>query len=823
MKKYFLVGNAHLDPVWQWDWQEGSMEAKATIRSALDRMQEFPKYKFVCSSASVYKWVEEFAPEMFEEVKERVKEGRFIIVGGWFVQPDCNSPAGEGFARQTLYSQRYFLEKFGKTATVGYNVDSFGHNAMLPQILKKSGMNEYIFMRPGAHETDEIKSEVFNWVSPDGSSVLTYRIGVGCYCTNYKTKEDLEEHIAQHDELQLSGSDACPVFYGVGNHGGGPTIRNLELLKSYAESHPEKELIYSDISDFFDYIRSSKLDIPDHRNDLQHHASGCYSAVSSIKQGIRRSECELIAAESFSMLGSLLSERESPNDKFEEAWENICFLHFHDYLGGCSYKKAYEDAKYMVGFARNIAAKEENNALQSISWKIDTSNKEKGVPIVVFNPHGFSVEQTIRLNLFADRVVDNNGEEVPFQRVRSSTQECMKRNDTIFKARVPALGFAVYYVNTYPTWEIPYPEEDRIKIDLESADKSVFAIDFKAINSSNIIDGIILENEIYKVVFDRNNGNIIEFFDKEKNKSVITENAAVPLVIDEFYHDTWSHSKNYFDNVIGKFTDAKIKITECGPIRATVRVETRYNDSKLIQYFSLEKGSNKLQVRATVDWREKHKMLKIKWPMAVVSPRAFYEIPFGIIERPCNGEEEPGLMWTAVMGENGGYALINDDTYSSSVKEGTIYQTVVRSPIYGDHGGPRDDESYFTDQGERSFSYEIMPVDKSFTSVIKEAKAFNKPLSHIVETWHKGELSDKPYGALKISEENIVLSAIKRSEDGKGLILRLYETDGNKSNVEISGDMLRLPLKADFSPFSVNTYFLADDADVWREVLISEL
>ena len=130
--KLYLVGNAHLDPVWQWRWQEGSAEAKATIRSALDRMKEFPEFRFVCSSASVYQWVEEFAPDMFEEIKERIAEGRFIIVGGWHVQPDCNLPSGEAFARQSLYAQRYFKETFGMTARVGYNVDSFGHNAMLP-------------------------------------------------------------------------------------------------------------------------------------------------------------------------------------------------------------------------------------------------------------------------------------------------------------------------------------------------------------------------------------------------------------------------------------------------------------------------------------------------------------------------------------------------------------------------------------------------------------------------------------------------------------------------------------------------------------------
>ena len=248
MKKFYLVGNAHLDPVWQWRWQEGSAEAKATIRSALDRMKEFPEFRFVCSSASVYQWIEEFAPEMFEEIKERVKEGRFIVVGGWHVQPDCNMPSGEAFARQSLYAQRYFHDTLGVTAKVGYDVDSFGHNYMLPQILKKSGMDSYIMMRPDPKEKP-MDHDIFEWVSPDGSSVTTCRI-LDPYCFNFEEVEKLEERFLFLEENEKTESDALPFFYGVGNHGGGPTIKNLETLRAFKEKHPDAELVYSDVHDF---------------------------------------------------------------------------------------------------------------------------------------------------------------------------------------------------------------------------------------------------------------------------------------------------------------------------------------------------------------------------------------------------------------------------------------------------------------------------------------------------------------------------------------------------------------------------------------------
>ncbi|MBR4888998.1 MAG: alpha-mannosidase [Clostridia bacterium] len=808
-QKYYLVGNAHLDPIWQWRWQEGSAEAKATIRSALDRMKEFPEFKFVCSSASVYRWVEEFAPEMFEEIKQRVQEGRFIVVGGWHVQPDCNSPGGEGFARQTLYSQRYFKEKLGVTATVGYDVDSFGHNLMLPQILKKSGMDSYIFMRPSPKEND-LPHDLFNWVSPDGSSVTTYRI-LDPYCFNFNSEEELQTRMDFLDEKSKTDIESIPFFYGVGNHGGGPTIRNLQVLEAYRAAHPEKELRYATLVDFFDELRASGVELPRHTDDLQHHASGCYAAVSHVKNGIRRSETALAAAESYAMLANRLFGKKVKNERFEEAWNNICFLHFHDSLGGCSIKEAHDDAVYMYGMAQNTAAVEENNALQTISWAIDTADQSHGLPVVVFNPHSFPVEQQVCINKQCSTVVDAKGNPVPSQLVHSSTVECYWRYDTLFTAKVPALGYAVYYI-------------DGIASDLSAENDTenslVKAIPCTSPRTSNDHTGVVLENDLLHLEFDRHSGYIVSY--KKNGEEIITAPAAVPVVIDEYYHDTWSHAKNFFTDAMARFGDADVTVTENGPVRATVKVVSRYNKSTLTQYFSLALGSEQLQVKAVVDWHEEHKMLKLAWPMKVEEPKAYYEIPFGVIERPADGEEEPGQMWTAVKGTNAGYALLNDNTYSSSAKGGTIYHTVVRSPIYGDHGGPRTEESIFTDQGRREFAYCLQPVGESWAPVIQAARALNKPLTNIIETWHEGKLADTPYSGLCIDAENIVLSAIKRSEDGTGLVLRLYETDGKETPVTVFGDLLPAPLSVTFSPWSMRTYLLKDGESAWKEVLLSE-
>ena len=812
----YMVGNAHLDPVWQWRWQEGSAEAKATIRSALDRMKEFPDFIFVCSSASIFQWVEEFAPKMFEEVKQRVAEGRFIIVGGMHVQPDCNNPSGEGFARQTLYSQRYFKEKLGVTAKVGYNVDSFGHNLMLPQILKKSGMDSYIFMRPVEIEM-HLDSDLFNWVSPDGSSVTTCRIVQDGYSWNFHDMDELLSRMNEVDTKAATDLDEALMFYGVGNHGGGPTIQNLKLIEEYKKQHPEKKLIYSTITDFFDLVRQMDITLPERRIDLQHNANGCYSSVSAIKAGIRRGETDLIAAESFSVLAHRLCDKPVRTKQFEEAWRKICFLHFHDSMGGVCTRPVYDDAACMYGAARDIAAVEENNALQTISWDIDINGRDKGLPVVVFNPNGFDVDELVRVNRYGEGVVDSQGNALPYQNIYSYAAECMHRTDVLFKAHVPALGYAVYYIkDTWPSLE------ERLRIHLDVPNSIVKATPYTGYRTAENHEGTVLENDLLRVEFELHTGYISSITDKRTGQEWTTGRAAVPVVVDDYYANAWGHGHNAFDDYMARFSDAEVTVVENGPVRATVKVVSRYNDSKLTQYFSLEAGSDKLSVQAEVDWHEKHKMLKMKWPMKVDNPKAYYEIPFGVIERPASGDEEPGLQWSAVKGSNGGFALLNNDTYSSSVNGSTIFHTVIRSPIYGDGSGARTEESEFTDQGARKFQYILMPVGESWAPVIRAARQLNKPVSSYIETWHPGSLTGDPYGAIQISADNVMLSACKRSEDGTGLILRLYETDGKETPVTVSGDLVAVPLEVTFTPWSMRTYFLADGAKAWREVLITE-
>lgn len=794
-QKIYMIGNAHLDPAWVWSWQEGSCEAKATIRSALDRMKEFPDFKFVCSSASVYQWIEDFDPEMFEEMKERIQEGRFIIVGGWKVQPDCNLPSGENFARNSLYSQRYFFENFGKTAKVGYNVDSFGHNANMPKILKNSGMDYYVYMRPMEYEMS-LKDNIFAWESTDGSRVTAFRINEA-YCKRFNELSELETYL--EDCSRFYGGKEFMGYYGVGNHGGGPTIRNIQLIEEYnAKTDGKYELVMGDPAEFFKAFKKA-YDLPVLKEELQHHASGCYSAVSEIKTLIRKGESKLTEAENFSVLGELMAGKSYATDKIKEGWENLNFLTFHDILGGCCIKSAYDNSLYMGYESISIAEKQKNSALQTLSWKIDTTEKKYGLPVIVFNPHPFEVEQFVEINNHVLSVCDVEGNPVPFINAVSEAQPVFERDNAIFKAKAPALGYAVYYYQ-------PSGEFNVTKRSLGD-----YAVRPKK------SEELTLKNEFLEVKFDTM-GGMNSFFDKVAGRELLS-GASRSVVIDESAHDTWSHGKNHFDQAIGEFTSTCVEKLESNDVREIIKVSSVYGNSTLTQYYTLYAGEDVVRVWAKLSWNEKQKMLKFAFPINVENPTSIYEIPFGTVERPCNGEEESALRWAMVGNEHGGLAILNERKYSYSANGNELSLTAVRSPIYCDHGLTRGTESNVTDQGVHEFGYALTPastVEKA--KLFRYAAAFNTPLTAVMENHHVGCLP-RAYSALSVDAENVVVSAFKKSEDGTGYVLRAFECAGEAVEATFNCEKLG-ERKVAFKPYEVKTLFLKDGT--LEEVLFTE-
>ncbi|TVY11160.1 alpha-mannosidase [Paenibacillus cremeus] len=810
--KLHLIGNAHLDPVWLWRWQEGYAEIKATFRSALDRLSEFPDFVFTSACAAYYKWVEENAPEMFAEIKQRVAEGRWVVTGGWWIQPDCNLPSGESFARHSLYGQRYLKDKLGVTARVGYNVDSFGHHGMLPQLLRQSGMDSYVFMRPEAHEKT-LPHDLFWWESEDGSRVMAFRLAdsYGNWASN-----GMEDKILRHRERAMASGHAFMSFYGVGNHGGGPTVQNLKLIDELRQRSGLDDIRLSSPNQYFAEMMQLGPDIPVVKDEMQMHAVGCYSTHSESKAANRRAEHRLLTAEKFSSLAHLKLGLPYPSEALNRAWENVMFNHFHDIMGGCSIKEAYDDVREFYGESLSIGAKAINSALQKLSWSIHTMkpgvqslSKEKdwqlweqddlGTPLVVFNPLSWEVEAPIGINKKVAGVTDSAGRPLPLQTVRASRTNTSDKWDTLIMGRIPAFGYQVYWVYRDQAFETEQPQ------------------------GAARAEGHVLENNKLRVELDPATGYIRRLVDKSNGgKVVLAGDGAVPMVIDESHSDTWGHGLKQYRDEVGRFGSAECKVLEAGPLRATIRVISRYGDSELRQDISLLHDSSDLQVKVRLDWRERHRMLKLAFPVQVEQPRAVFEIPYGFIERPTNGNEVPGQMWVDISGSGDrpntadgtetstyGLALINDAKYGYDVLDNELRMTVVRSPIYADHYGERDEQVEYMDQGVQEFTYVLTPHAGSWqhSGVVRKAYEWNTPLQQVWETYHEGDLPQRAEG-IAISADNVIAVAFKPAEDGDGWILRCHETYGREAETELQLPALNRSWRSAFGRCEIKTFFI---------------
>lgn len=805
-KKFHLIANAHLDPVWQWCVPEGLSLVKSTFRSALDRMNEFPCYTFTSACASYYKWIKLNEPEMFEEIRQRVEEGRWAVVGGMWVQPDCNIPSGEAFCRHMLYSQKFFKENFGIIVKTGYNVDSFGHNGMLPQLLKKSGIDNYIYQRPdNRQEKPNLPFENLHlWQSPDGSVVRAFHIPDGYGGDVHKQR--LDDHYYDKNQPMM-------VFFGVGNHGGGPSKEHLANADALIA---EGDFKYSTPDEYFS--ETADVEMPIVNEDLQHHASGCYSANSRIKELNRRAETELVTAEKLDVLSHAITGSAIHNDAIERAWERVMFNQFHDILAGCSIKDAYVDAESAYGYARETAMGVNTFAAQRISWRIKTtdflnadasemrcrmwSRKGEGSPMVVFNPHSFPVKA---VGQFGDqgvsKVLDSKGNEVTLQKVRAPYTDGDHVRKTIFEADVPAFGYSVYYLYHHDA----------------SEDEKQYSTDLVATENS-------LENSKVKIEFDKNSGAVSSYILKDGNVQFAKGLLGKAVVCDDEANDTWGHKIFDYNIDIGSFENGTLELVEAGPLRATIKSTVTYGNSVLKRYYSLYAESEKLTVRTVLDFDEQYKSVKLSFLADVKDNTVTYSMPYGFIEKASNGQEEPCHAWCDVIEESGkGLALLNTSKYSFCAIGNDLRMMIARGCAYLDHFGQhsRDSEMEFLDKGQQEFTYEIVPhTEKINSALFRMSEILNNPLQTHQETHHDGTLP-QIYSAIDVDNDNIVVTAVKSAEDGNGIIMRIVETDGKETQATVDFGAVNSKFTMTWKPQEIKTVRITPDGNA-SECLIIE-
>jgi alpha-mannosidase len=806
-----MIGQAHLDPAWLWRWPEGRAEALATSRSAADRLAEYPDFHFVRGEAQIYEWIEREDPALFAVIVARIREGRWHVVNGMIVQPDMNLPQGESFVRHFLLAKAYMREKLGVEPAVAYCVDSFGHAETLPQIFRKCGCEAYVFMRPGPHEMPGVP-QAFWWQSPDGSRVMTFRIA-GSYGTRTL---DLSPHIDRALEQKPEGLSDTMCFFGVGNHGGGPTIAQIDALHALQATRDDIEIRFSSPQTYFDAVRATAEGWPTVAEELYFHATGCYSANSALKRAHRQAECSLLVAERMAALAHAWVGRAAEGETLRQLWVSTCFNQFHDILGGCTVKDAADDA--IAALQRVVVTAQEmtDDAGRAIAAQVDT--RGPGGTVVIFNPAAEPTERFVEYEPWTEwdawdaggwGLADERGAPVAWQKITShealTSPEGRGIHRLVFRASLPPLGYRVF------RFAKGLPQGDLTSV-------------LKVTPTS-------LENEHLRVTLDPQTGDIRSCVDVASGLELVGPGGWNVMQALEDTSDTWSHRETRWDKVVGTFGKPTITVAENGPLQASLLVERSYDEDggahgTLLQELIVHRDEPEIVIRNWLFWQGRWRMLKLACDVTVTGPRAARDVPFGFSEWPADGTERAGQMWVGVSGDaagdpaqTAGLAILNDGKYGCDVNGSTVRLTVLRCPPYAYHVPPhvfgtklRYD---WLDQGSQEFTVVLRPHvgDWREAEVVKRARELNLPLPAITMHSHAGS-RPKSASLAALTNADMELTALKLAEDGDGYIVRVADRHGRPSRGALVWASQSFPLALE--PFEVVTLRMRERDGRWE-------
>ena len=775
-----LVGNSHIDMAWLWPWTETVEVVRNTFQSVLDLMREYPDFKFTMSSARTYEWMQEKYPDLFHQIEQRVKEGRWEIIGGMWVEPDLNMPDGESLVRQILVGKRYFQKNFGVDVKIGWNPDSFGYNWQLPQIYKKSGMDYFVTQKlMWAHEFTTFPYKMFWWESPDGSRMLTY------FPHDYADPIDAEPLGSQIAVWmpsiygpKLEDHPEMMHLYGVGDHGGGPTrvmLDHADQLRSPDAVFPK--LQFSFARDFFSDLEKKlpSMQVPTWDGELyfQYHR-GVFTTQSETKRRIRRAEENILNAEKFASLASLYG-RPYPEEGMEENWKNLLFDHFHDIMPGSGIAVNYLDAKRnleVVDRADNDITK---NSLREIAAHVNTEGD--GVPVIMFNSLSWArtdvteVEAQLPAPVRDIEVVDSSGK--PAESQLLSIDAATHRAKFLLLSHTPSLGYQTYFVRAAAAAAAPH------SLLKASADT--------------------LENEFIRVKIDPQTGCMTSLFDKRSGTEALApaetdtggpKNSTCGNLLQTFVDkpqkwDAWNIDADFEKQHWDLNKADEVKLIESGPLRAVIEIKNHFQNSTFVRDITLYAGVPRVDVKMQAEWHEKHILLKVAFPVSAHSDKATYEIPYGSVQRPTTRNtpaeqsqfEVPAQRWADISDAKHGFSLLNDSKYGYDAKGNVLRLSLLRSPEWPD---PHADE------GHHEFTYSLYPHGGSWKDAftIRQGYELNYKMISISSEKHQGALAPE-HSFLQAHGENIIVSAVKKAEDENALILRFYEWAGNESDVAL--------------------------------------
>ena len=752
MKKLHLICNAHVDPVWLWTWDEGISSAIATFKSAVELADEF-EYIFCHNESMLYEAIEECAPELFEKIKKLVACGKWKIVGGWYLQPDCNMLSGETFIRQISVGKSYFKEKFGAEPTVALNFDSFGHSAGLPQILKKNGYNGYMICRPRTEGQFKYPGRFFKWTSPDGSSVIatnseSYGTHLGKAAQKIKDEANriptgMLGSEAAGDKKATGCEDVDYSLWGVGNHGGGPSRKDLRDIAALEIEdteiiHSTPEALFSDDIHISGEVNRSLVTV----------MPGCYSSMAKVKQGFRACENLLYSTEKMIAVAKN-NGIEFDLSELEKAQKKILFATFHDILPGTSVEEGEREALCALYYAERVLREYRTKVFLRLSSSCEKA-KPGDYPVFAFN---FSQEKTTA-PIEAEFTLENqnwdnniryvphvykDGVEIPSQTIKeASTLNLDWRKRVVFQSELEPTSLTRFEIRVTPDPRKPIPLA--VPCDISKyMDKPVFEICDDTADPWGMSDAELL----------RMGTNPQDMRPMTKDETVrfcaVKEGIEAERIIEDgviltSYEGLYTNGNS---NVVMQVKDYK---------------NLPFKDIKIIAEFA-----------------EKNKMLKVRIPL----PEEFKD-SVSVGDGPFLFEQKPDCentfqKWIGAQRKDGKiYAVINDGVYSGRVENGYIYLTLLRGAGYSFHPicdlqlYPEDRYLPRIDCGRYTFNIRLFAGDIS--EVYKKAEEFNQPV-YAVNVFPIGN-TEKTYDNVKL-EGNAILTNFHLNDKGE-YIARIY-------------------------------------------------
>jgi len=790
---FHLTGNSHIDAAWLWPSTETVDVVKRTFGTALQLMYEYPQYTYTQSAAQYNAWLAEKYPDMNAEIAQRIKEGRWEVVGGMWVEPDLNMPDGESLVRQLLVGKRWYKQAYGADVRIGWNPDSFGYTWQLPQIYKKSGVDYFVTQKMTWNDTNQLPFKLFWWESPDGSKVLAY------FPHDY-ANGDLSPVRLSNDLVaarkRATGLTDMMDLYGIGDHGGGPTraildegfrwsmpslqpkvMANFQFGTAQTWFSTVETLIAPD-SPEWNYQSIAKgyaappaaanpgmVSIPTWKSEMyfEYHR-GVMTTQANHKRNMRDAEEQVLNAEKWASL-AWLDGNAYPGNELTEDWKKVLFNQFHDLAAGSGIGVIYKDAQKDYDVVRWSTNEISDGALETVAQRVDTNIQ--GIPVLVYNSLGWERSGDVSVQMQLPKggptqlfAVDASG--TPRFPIYSSLDEKTGvAHLTFHVSDVPPLGYKLVRIVTG-------------KLDAmlgTSASDSNDSLQLRAGEMQVVVDkasGCItkLERDGFETLAPNSCGNELQAF-KDTPKD----------------YDAWNIDPGTLDQTPTVLDKAdSVEIVNAKTPRPGIRVTRHWQNSSFVQTIRLE--GDQVDIENDIDWHESHVLLKAAFSLAASGPFATYEIPYGTIDRPTTRNnswekaqfEVPAMRWADLGDGKHGLSVINNSKYGYDAAGNVLRLTLLRSPKWPDPEA---------DMGHHHFHYALYPHAGTWKDAltVRHGYEYNYPLTAVVTTAHAGSLPAE-HSFASVAPENVVLTAVKKAEDANGLIFRVYEWAGKDATVE---------------------------------------